>query len=33
MTKSLLILSDLEGLHLTEPGTDNPSRILVAEEE
>jgi len=33
MTKSLLILSDLEGLHLAEPGTDNPSRILAAEEE
>lgn len=33
MTKSLLILSDLEGLHLAEHGTDNPSRILVAEEE
>ena len=33
MTKSLLILSDLEGLHLAEAGTDNPSRILAAEEE
>ncbi len=33
MTKSLLILSDMEGLHLTETSLDNPSRILGADEE
>jgi len=33
VTKSLLILSGIEGLHLTEPKDENPARILVAEEE
>ncbi|TXT41866.1 MAG: hypothetical protein FD137_2516 [Spirochaetes bacterium] len=33
ITKSLLILSGLEGLHIAEPREENPARILVADEE
>lgn len=33
ITKSLLILSGIEGLHLTEPRDDNPNRILMADGE
>jgi len=33
ITKSLLILSGIEGLHLTEPRDDNPNRILIADGE
>lgn len=33
ITKSLLILSGLEGLHLTEPRDDNPARIMTADGE
>lgn len=33
MTKSLLILSGMEGLHLTESGDENPNRILMADGE
>jgi len=33
VTKSLLILSGIEGLHLTEPRDENPNRILVADGE
>jgi hypothetical protein len=33
VTKSLLILSGIEGLHLTEPREENPNRILMADGE
>jgi len=33
ITKSLLILSGIEGLHLTEPRAENPNRILAADGE
>lgn len=33
ITKSLLILSGMEGLHLTEPKEENPNRILMADGE
>ena len=33
ITKSLLILSGMEGLHLTEPRDENPNRILMADGE
>ena len=33
VTKSLLILSDVEGLHLNEPREDNPNRILAVDGE
>lgn len=33
ITKSLLILSGIEGLHLTEPREENPNRILMADGE
>lgn len=33
ITKSLLILSGMEGLHLTEPKDENPNRILMADGE
>lgn len=33
VTKSLLILSDVEGLHLNEPREANPNRILAADGE
>ncbi|MCE5255844.1 MAG: DUF4912 domain-containing protein [Spirochaetaceae bacterium] len=33
ITKSLLILSGIEGLHLTEPRDENPNRILMADGE
>ncbi|MCX7026373.1 MAG: DUF4912 domain-containing protein [Spirochaetes bacterium] len=33
ITKSLLILSGIEGLHLAEPADENPARIISAEEE
>jgi hypothetical protein len=33
ITKSLLILSGIEGLHLTEPQEGNPNRILMADGE
>ncbi len=33
MTDSLLILSGLDGLHLTEPGEEHPARILTTDED
>lgn len=33
MTKSLLILSGIDGLHLTEPKDENPNRILMTDGE